>query len=53
MMKKGSKFDFLPFLGPQKDPYSSFCSDLQPVLTTDPKSTIKELSGSYWQVRGF
>jgi len=52
MMNKGLKLELLPFLSLQKGLNSYFRSDLQPVLTADPKSTIKELSEPYWHVWG-
>jgi len=52
MMNRGLKLELLQFLSLQKDLNSYFCGDLRPVLTADPKSTIKELSESYWHVRG-
>ncbi len=41
---------FSAIFWPSKRP--NFGSDLQPVLTTDLKLNIKELSESYWRVRG-
>jgi hypothetical protein len=53
MMKKVPNSIFCHFKALKKTLIALFCGDLQPVLTTDPKSTIKELYGSYWPVRGF
>ena len=52
MIWKGLKLDLLQFWGPQKSIYSSFCGAFWPVLTTDPKSIITELSKSYCHVKG-
>jgi len=48
--QKRSQIRFTAVLRPTKSLNSSFGGDLRPVLTTDLKSTIKELSESYWHV---
>jgi hypothetical protein len=53
MTSKGLKLESSQFLSPQKELNSPFAVFFWPVWTTYLKSTIKELSESYWHVSSF